>query len=61
MWYCGQPPMAPSPLPSGDYIFVIVDYYSRFKSITAEKIVSVMPKMFVTDGLPCSLRTDNGP
>ena len=55
------------PLPSGDYIFVVVDYYSRFfemeftKSITAEKIVSLMSKMFVTDGLPCSSRTDNGP
>ena len=31
------------------------------KSITAEKIVSLMSKMFVTYGLPCSLRTDNGP
>ena len=55
------------PLPSGDYIFVVVDYYSRFfemeftKSITTEKIVSLMSKMFVTHGLPCSLRTDNGP
>ena len=56
------------PLPSGDYIFVVVDYYSRFfeireftKSITTEKIVSLMSKMFVTHGHPCSLRTDNGP
>ena len=46
------------PLPSGDYIFVVVDYYSRFfemeftKSITAEKIVSLMSKMFFTHGLP---------
>ena len=30
-------------------------------SITAEKIVSLMSTMFVTHGLPCSLRTDNGP
>ena len=56
-----------SPLTSGDYIFVVVDYYSRFfemeftKSITTEKIVSLMSKMFVTHGLPSSLRTDNGP
>ena len=55
------------PLPSGDYIFVLVDYYSRLfemeftKSITTEKIVSLMSKLFVTHGLPCSLRTDNGP
>ena len=55
------------PLPSGDYIFVVFDYYSRFfeveftKSITTEKIVSLMSKMLVTHDLPCSLRTGNGP
>ena len=54
------------PLPSGDYIFIVVDYYRRFfemeftKSITTEK-KDCMSKMFVTHGLPCSLRTDNGP
>ena len=54
------------PLSSGGYIFVVADYYSRFfemeftKSITTAKIVPLMPKMFVTHGLPCSLRTDNG-
>ena len=31
------------------------------KSITGEKIVSLMSKVFVTRGLPFSLRTDNGP
>ena len=31
------------------------------KSITTEKIVSLMSKIFVTHGLPCSLRTDKGP
>ena len=50
-------------LPSGDYVFVVVDYYSRFfemeftESTTSEKI-------FVTHGLPLSLRTlrtDNCP
>ena len=47
-------------LPSGDYVFVVVDYYSRFfemeftESTTSEKI-------FVTHGLPLSLRTDNDP
>ena len=54
------------PLSSGGYIFFVVDYYSRFfemeftKSITTAKIVPLMSKMFVTHGLPCSLRTDNG-
>ena len=56
-----------APLPSGNYIFVVVDYYSRSfeveftKSITTDKTVSLMSKIFVTHGLPCSLRTDNGP
>ena len=50
------------PLPSGDYIFVVVDYYGRFfvmeftKSTTAQKIVSLMSKMSVTHSLPCSLK-----
>ena len=52
-------------LPSGDYVFVVVDYYSRFfkmectKSTTSEKIASMLTKIFVTHGLPLSLRTDN--
>ena len=55
------------PLPSGDYVFVIVDYYSRFfeveftKSTTSEKIVSILSRIFVTHGLPLSLKTNNGP
>ena len=52
------------PLPSSDYVFVGVDYYSRFseftKSTISEKIVSMLSKIFVTCGLPLSLRTDNG-
>jgi len=53
------------PLPSGDYIFVCVDYYSRYvelevtKVITSEKLVSILRKWFLTHGLPLSLRTDN--
>ena len=55
------------PLPSDDNVFVLVDYYSRFfemeftKSTTSEKIVSMLSKIFVTHGLPLSLRSDNGP
>ena len=54
------------PLPSGDYVFVVVDYHNRFfemeftKSTTFEKIVSMLSKIFLIHGLPLSLRTDNG-
>ena len=54
-------------LPSGDYIFVVVDYYGRFfemeftKSTTSEKIVSMLSKMFVTHSIPLSVKADNGP
>ncbi len=55
------------PLPSGDYIFVVVDYYSRFfeieitKVTTTDRIVSALSKIFLTHGLPLSIQTDNGP
>lgn len=55
------------PLPSGDYIFAIVDYYSRWidlavmKSTTAEKMVDSLKQIFSTHGLPVSITTDNGP
>ena len=55
------------PLPSGDYVFVVVDYCSRLfdieftKSTTSEKLVSMLSTIFVTHDLPLSLRTDNGP
>ena len=55
------------PIPSGEYLFVVVDYYSRFikvkimRSIQSEKVVAVLDEMFARYGLPKSLRTDNGP
>ena len=55
------------PLPSGEYIFVIVDYCSRYhevaalKSKTTEKVISKLIPIFAHFGLPLTLRTDNGP
>ena len=55
------------PLPSGDNILVVVDYYSRFfeiriiKATTSEKMISCLKSIFTTHGLPLTLRTDNGP
>ena len=53
------------PLPSGDYLFVLVDDYSSYKvenmrSITSEKTVH-LKKIFSLFGLPLSITTDNGP
>lgn len=55
------------PLPSGDNLLVIVDYYSRYfevvimKSTTSAKIVAALVPIFARFGVPYSLRTDNGP
>ena len=54
------------PFPSGDYVFVVVDYYSRWyeiaiiKSITSSKVISCLNKMFTTSGLPLSITSDQG-
>ena len=49
------------PLLSGDYVFVVVDFDMEFtKSTTSEKIVAMLSKIFVTHGLPLSLRMGNG-
>ena len=53
--------------PSGDYVFVVIDYYSRYfeidvmKTITSQKIIASLTRMFVTHGLPLSVTSDNGP
>ncbi|XP_061195212.1 uncharacterized protein K02A2.6-like [Saccostrea echinata] len=55
------------PLPSKEYIFVLVDYYSRYfevavtESISSENITSLISKFCLTHGLPFSIHTDNGP
>ena len=55
------------PLPSGEYLFVVVDYYSRYfevaimKSVTSRKIIDTLEIMFSTHGIPNSLKTDNRP
>jgi len=54
------------PLPTADYLLVVVDYYSRFfevavtKSVTSSKMISCLETMFATHGFPLSIKTDNG-
>ena len=53
------------PLPSGEYLFVVVHYYSRYfevaimKSVTSRRIIDTLETMFSTHGIPNSLKTDN--
>lgn len=55
------------PLPSGEYVFAVVDYFSRYfevdilKSTTAPRIIESLDKIFCTHGLPRTLKTDNVP
>lgn len=53
------------PLPSSDYILVVVDYYSRYKEIkitrdiTAKNTVSTLREMFSRLGYPQCINADN--
>ena len=54
------------PRPSGEYVFVVVDYYSRYfevdilKSKTSASVRGSLERIFCTRDLPLSLKTDNG-
>ncbi|XP_055584953.1 uncharacterized protein K02A2.6-like [Uranotaenia lowii] len=54
------------PLPSGDYLLVIIDYFSRYKEveimrkITAGETVERLEKIFTRLGYPKTLTLDNG-
>ena len=53
------------PLPDGQYVFVVVDYYSRYfevrlmRTVTSKKLAECLDDIFTTHGLPLSLKTDN--
>ena len=54
------------PLPNGESLLVLVDYYSRYievvilKSTTSEKLIAELDRIFSIHGIPLSLKTDNG-
>lgn len=54
------------PLPSNDYLLVLVDYYSRYKeikimrSITSTDTVKILKEIFSRLGYPVTLTCDNG-
>ena len=53
------------PMPTGESVLVVTDYYSRYyeieilKSTTSSHIIEAMSKFFATHGLPLAIRTDN--
>lgn len=54
------------PLPSGHYLLVIVDYYSRYKEIKITKVIDakqtigLLKEIFSRLGTPVSITADNG-
>lgn len=54
------------PLPKGEYLFVIVDYFSRYKeikimkTITSTTTINVLKEIFSRLGFPVSITCDNG-
>ncbi|XP_022786418.1 uncharacterized protein K02A2.6-like [Stylophora pistillata] len=72
----GFPPRAPwqdfgtdllGPLPTGESILAVVDYYSGFlevsimKSTISCKVIDALAPLFARLDFPISLKTDNGP
>ena len=60
MDFCG-------PFPSGSYLMVIVDDYSRYpvveilSKLTAEAVIPKLDNVFAMFGIPDVFKTDNGP
>lgn len=54
------------PLPSGDYLLVVIDYFSRYKEvevlhkITASETIERLEKIFIRLGYPQTITLDNG-
>ena len=54
------------PLPTGESLLVVGDYFSRYfevvvmKSVTSERVIRNLDQIFVRHGLPLTITTDNG-
>ena len=55
------------PLPSGEYLLVVIDRYSRYpeveivRSTKASSVIPKLDKMFAAHGIPDTITSDNGP
>ena len=53
------------PLPTGEYLLVVIDRYSRFpeveivRSTKASTVIQKLDKIFATHGLPTVIKSDN--
>ena len=54
------------PFPAGEYLFVVIDAYSRFPEVdivhstSASAIIPKLDRIFATHGIPTVIRSDNG-
>ncbi|XP_055850620.1 uncharacterized protein K02A2.6-like [Episyrphus balteatus] len=54
------------PLPNHDFVFVVIDYYSRYhelkfiRRITSSVIIEILEELFSRLGYPESIKADNG-
>ena len=55
------------PFPSGEYLLVVIDAYSRFPEVDivhstkATSTISKLDRIFATNGVPAIIKSDNGP
>ena len=55
------------PFPTGEYLFVVIDAYSRFPEVevvhstAAKTTLPKLDRIFATHGIPSVLKSDNGP
>ena len=50
------------PLPTGERLLVVVDYYSRIlRSTTVDKVIDFLAPVFTRYGYPFSMKSDNRP
>ena len=55
------------PFLTEEYLFVVIDAYSRFsevdvaRSTSASAVISKLDRVFATHGIPAVIRSDNGP
>ena len=60
MDFCG-------PFPTGEYLFAVIDAYSRFPEVeivhstSASAIIPKLDRIFSTHGIPLIIKSDNGP